>query len=322
MIYSAFGLSLEADWPIPGLLPHANSSRPDISVRLEHEVAGHAGGEQLYDASEDDGADVPALRVWTTSGSYRLRYADGTQFIVDRGGQLIRVIVAGSTLEDAATYLLGPVLGFAMRLRGTACLHASVVAIDGEAIAIAGPAGAGKSTTAACFAAMGYPVLSDDIAALADRGGMIHVEPAYPQLRLWPDSVAMLYGEPDALPRLTPTWDKRGLLLSERRAFQRHSLPLGAVYVLDEIPVGAEPVVDDLSGSACLLALLANTYVGYLLDRAMRHQEFEGLSRLASTTPVRRLTRPVASVSPVAVCQRILEDCESLRSTTVNTIRR
>lgn len=315
MNYSAFGLSLAADWPIPGLLRQPHASRPDISVRLERLVECDAAGEQPYYSSEHDGDGVPALQVWKTAGYYRLRYADGTQFVVERNGEHVRVIVAaGSTLEDAATYLLGPVLGFAMRLRGTTCLHASVVAIGGEAIALAGPAGAGKSTTAACFSAMGFPVLSDDIAALAERAGTIHVEPAYPQIRLWPDSVAMLYGAPDALPRLTPTWDKRGLLLSRRRAFQEQSLPLRAVYVLGEVRAGAGPIVEDVSGSASLLVLLANAYVGYLLDRAMRHHEFESLARLAATVPVRRVVRPVEPVAPGAICLSILDDCDRLRS--------
>ena len=53
--------------------------------------------------------------------------------------------------------------------------------------------------------------------ALVEYDGRVHVQPAYPQLRLWPDSVAMLYGAPDVLPPLTPTWDKRALALTGRQ---------------------------------------------------------------------------------------------------------
>ena len=42
-------------------------------------------------------------------------------------------------------------MGFVMLLRGIVCLHASAIAIDDEAIALLGPAGSGKSTTAAAF---------------------------------------------------------------------------------------------------------------------------------------------------------------------------
>ena len=120
-----------------------------------------------------------------------------------------------STLEDAATYLLGPVLGFVLRLRGITCLHASAVAVGDRAIALMGPANAGKSTTAAGFSRMGFPVLADDIVALSEPDEILRVQPAYPQLRLWPESAAFLYGSADALPRLTPTWDKRALDLTQ-----------------------------------------------------------------------------------------------------------
>jgi hypothetical protein len=313
VIYSAFGLSLAADWRIPGLLQQVDPSPPDICIQLEPRLAGHdaAAGENLYYRSGDEAPGVPTLQVWTTSAGYRLEYADGTQFILDKAGREVRVFVAaGSTPEDAATYLLGPVLGFAMRLRGITCLHASVMTVGDEAIAIAGPAGAGKSTAAAHFSTMGHAVLSDDVAALAERNGAIHVEPAYPQIRLWPDAVAMLYGAAEALPPLTPTWDKRWLCLSQARAFQQNALPLGAVYVLGDHHDGTEPIIDEVSGSACLLALLANTYVGYLLNPKMRQQEFEMLSRVAATVPVRRVVRPIVAMTPRALCSTILEDCE------------
>lgn len=316
MLYSVFGLSLAADWPIAGLIPQAVPSRPDIRVWLHQRPAfSDPDGtvEEPYYVSDDAEAAVPALQVWKTAdGAYfRLRYADDTQFLVARTGDEVRALSpGGSTLEDTATYLLGPILGFAMRLRGVTCLHASVVAVGGAAIAIAGPPGAGKSTAAAYFSAMGHAVLADDIAALAEHDGTVHVQPAYPQLRLWPDSVAMLYGAADALPRLTPTWDKRALVLSRPGAFQQRSLPLRAVYVLGEQPDYPEPAIEDVSGAERLRVLLANTYVGYLLDRTMRHQEFESLARLASSVPVRRLIRPGSSTTVAAICARILEDCE------------
>jgi hypothetical protein len=324
-LYSAFGLSLAANWSIPGLIPRAILSRADLSV-LRHEqptFADDEAGEQLYYVSDEAEAGVPALQVWEAAdgASFRLRYADATEFLVARTGREIRVIIpAASTPEDTATYLLGPILGFAMRLRGITCLHASVVAVGGSAIAIAGPAGAGKSTAAACFAAMGIPVLADDIAALVEDDGTVNAQPAYPQLRLWPDSVAMLYGTPDALPRLTPTWDKRALLLSEPGAFGQRSLPLRAVYVLGEQRDHPQTAIEDVSGAQRLLALLSNTYVGYLLDAAMRRQEFESLVRLATAVPVRRLLRPSGSRDVAALCARLLEDCERLRCTALPTM--
>ena len=104
------------------------------------------------------------------------------------------------TIEDMATYLLGPVLGLLLRLRGVTCLHASAVAFGETAVAFVGSEGAGKSTTAAALARRGHAILSDDIVALAEHNGSFFVHPAYPYLCLWPESVESLYGSAEALP--------------------------------------------------------------------------------------------------------------------------
>lgn len=319
MLYSVFGLTLGADRPIPGLIPQAAVARTATRIWLDavsvppevrtlHEDVWYVGGQ-------GEGGS-PGLRVWRLAGGvyFRLQYGDGTEFLVDGAGARIWASwLEPLTLEDTATYLLGPVLGFVLRLRGITCLHASAVAVGGRAIVLLGPAEAGKSTTAAALCRMGYPVLTDDVAALVDRDGTIHVEPAYPQLRLWPDSVAMLYGAADALPRLTPNWDKRALDLTHNGyRFQHQPLPLAAIYLLAERSTDAEVRVEGLQGRERLLALLANTYVSYLLDSAMRAQELAVLGRLASGVPVRRVVPPAQPNGLTPLCTRILEDVQAL----------
>ena len=142
----------------------------------------------------------PTLVVWERARGevFELEYAEGATFVVDGLGTEVWASWSEAlTVDDAATYLLGPVLGFLLRLRGTVCLHASGVVVGDRAIALLGPAEAGKSTTAAAFAKLGYPVLSDDLLALSDTGGTWVVEAGYPGLRLWPDSVGPLLAHDD-----------------------------------------------------------------------------------------------------------------------------
>ena len=87
------------------------------------------------------------------------------------------------SLEDVAPYLLGQALGLAQRLRGTVCLHASGIVLSEGAIAIVGPQGAGKSTTAAAFLRLGYPVLADDVVPVIQNGGTFYARGAHP--RMW-----------------------------------------------------------------------------------------------------------------------------------------
>ena len=185
------------------------------------------------------------MRVARLAGGayFGLFYSDGARFAVDREGRDVWADwPEGYALEDAATYLVGPVLGFVLRLRGITPLHASAIAVEDQAIAFVGVPGAGKSTTAAAFAHRGFAVLSDDVVALEDGQNHFLVAPGYPRVNLWPDSVRALLGSEDALPLITPTWGKHYLPLDQKgRRFQSKQLPLGAVYFLGE----RDPEFDD-----------------------------------------------------------------------------
>ena len=101
----------------------------------------------------------------------RLRYADGCEYHVDAAGTRVACTwPAHFTVEDAATYLLGPVFGLVLRLRGIPSLHASAVALGDRSVAMCGPAGTGKSTTAAALAARGRPAAGGRRPRPADGG--------------------------------------------------------------------------------------------------------------------------------------------------------
>jgi hypothetical protein len=226
-----------------------------------------------------------------------------------------------ATIDDTATYLLGPVMGFVLLLRGMHSLHASTVAVGGKAIALVGPAGAGKSTTAAAFTRLGCRVLSEDVAALAPRDGDFYVQPAYPCIRLWPESVDALFGAPDALPLLTPNWDKRYLDLDNgSHQFQQDPLPLAAVYVFGERSGDrAAPRVEAILPNTAMIELTGNAYVPYLKDKAARAQEFELLRQIVASVPVRRVIPHADPRHIDRLCEVILDDFGGLNTSRVST---
>ncbi len=326
--YSVYGLRLCANQAIPGLVPIPPAQGIDVQVWLNVRPAWLSDllkeSQPIWGTGRSrDKRGEPTLKVWKPEGGeyFRLLYQDGTEFVVDRKGtQVWADWSAAATIDDTATYLLGPILGFALRLRGVTCLHASAVVVGDRAIALLGPPGAGKSTTAAAFARLGYPILSDDVVALADQCRTFLVQPAYPRLRLWPSSVQFLYGSSDALPRITPAdgssawWDKRHLDLSENGyRFQQEPVPLAAIYSLSERhPDRAAACVEEVLAPDGLITLVANTYTNYLLDMAMRAEEFELLGRIMAGVPLRRVCPTTDPASLPQLCELILDDVQAL----------
>jgi hypothetical protein len=321
--YSVFGLLLRTNLPLPRLAPAGNSAAaPDVEIQLG--ISPYDNGEIPSDPEEikyassylDPGGN-PALRIWQIAGGkfLRLEYYDGVQFWMDRNGKRVWACWSeASSLEDAASYLLGPVLGLLLRYRGVICLHASAVAIADHAVAFVGAEGAGKSTTAAVFAGNGYAVLSDDVVALVEAGGTFHVLPAYPHVSLWPDSVKLLYGSSDALPRFTPNWEKRCLGLGmEGPQFEERTLPLGAIYILGNRTAKPAPRVEEMSAQTALMALVANTFATNILDQEMRAKEFEFLGRLVSNVEVRRIIPHEDAHQLVKLCHLVSEDSQRYR---------
>jgi hypothetical protein len=205
-------------------------------------------------------------------------------------------------------------MGFVLRLRGIACLHASAIAIGDSAIALLGFAGAGKSTLAAAFGCSGFSVLSDDIVALTEEEDRFLVQPGYPRVNLWPDSVGWLFGSENVLPSITPTWDKRFLRLDQAGyRFATEPLPLRAIYVLDERQRDLTvPVIEEVEGGVAFITLVANTYVNYLLDRDMRSREFDVLGRVLANISVRRLRLTTNPSALRDLCKLIADDTTQL----------
>ncbi len=116
---------------------------------------------------------MPSLRMGlpeSAGAHFGFFYSDGVRFAVEREGREIwGDWPDGYSLEDACTYLIGPVIAFALRLRGVVSLHASAISVGDQSIALMGVPGAGKSTTAAAFALLGFPILSDDVVVLEDQ---------------------------------------------------------------------------------------------------------------------------------------------------------
>lgn len=282
--YRIYGIVIESNRSIAGALeapsgvPHQTrvvfGSLPDVAH-------GEDGWVVRYATPRADADPNLVFARHAEAGCYRFRYRDGTCFVLSSDGtRLWASWPPALTLADTVVYLQGAVLGFLRRVLGGTCLHASAVAVDGQAVGLLGPEGAGKSTLAGAFVKQHWPALTDDVLALeGERNGQLLVQPGYPRLRLWPDPAVAGTRE---LPRLTPNWDKRYLEL-EPHLFAADPMPLGLLVVLSARRDRWS--LRRVSPRRALMALVANSHGNYLLSAQQRQAEFEVLAGIARATP-------------------------------------
>lgn len=319
--YSVFGLTLQCSSPLPHLDAQETTEGEILEVELGSVPRGLLAPAEkwrtIFESGQLDDRGEPLLRFsrHREDDVFRFSYCDGTEFFIERAGARIWARwTPPSTLEDAATYLLGPVLGFVLRLRGMIALHASAVVIDDRAVAFAGPQGAGKSTLAAAFAQLGYPVLTDDVTALKPSAGELLAQTDCSLVRLWPESSEMLCGSVEALPRLAESWEKRFLdLAGHGYAKARRPRPLAAVYLLDGDPVAEEPPrIESVGGRDGLMALIANSYANLLLDAEMLASELDLFAVLLERLSIRRVHQPMRRMRPEELCDSLAADFRRL----------
>ncbi len=224
--------------------------------------------------------DETPYRLERAGDAFMLTYPDQTRFVITRN-ELSMEWAAPFDFEDACTYLLGGALSLLVRLRGAACLHASSVTLRGRTVAFAGPSGAGKSTLVAALVRRGATLVSEDVLPLIRGNGEILAVPTHCGIRLWPAAVELLTGDREAMPPISPSWDKRAMV-AEQVASSPTPLHTVLVFVDRDEP---------LTPAAAAMHLVANSYRPEMLDGPMRRHEFEIFTEVATSLTVRTFAR-------------------------------
>lgn len=201
--------------------PYVEGSEPDLSIRLcavppLPNEDGHA-----FIHSEMDGE----LRFFSRAEG-RFVYCAGREILLDPVPEM-----APSALR---LYILGAGLNIALFQRGLWVFHASVVCIEGKAVAFLGHPHAGKTTMAATLHRRGHTLLSDDVLAIRMTEDGPLALPGFPRFKLWPDSAEALGVEAETLPRIKEDMDKRSCAVARR--FREEPAPLVRMYILGEGP--------------------------------------------------------------------------------------
>ena len=273
--YTLHGLRLSSELPFPEL--RISEGEPQITLRLAP-----VGVERPVGVESDSwflGSPHDTTIVWRNFGALRVR-----------GGEEIRV----DPLPDVdprwlRSVLLGQAFSLVLSQRGLFPLHAGTVVFGDRAVALAGEAGAGKSTLCATLVERGHPFLSDDVTGLELAEERVLARPGVPRQKLTPQAVRALGIDPAELSELAANEAKRARRVPTER--QGGAAPLAGIFVLE---TGPTVEIEPLTGARAFAALTRHHHRADNMLASVGAQE--GMTRcaeLARRVPVLRLSRPI-----------------------------
>jgi hypothetical protein len=181
---TAFGLSIEADFSIPGLPPRAGDL-PIAALTLADDAdlarawRGTEGrvmriGEQHFGREEPDRFIDADPEI-----GYRLFARYFGSCLVSRDGARLLCVPPPVASWRWQRFLVGRCLPLAAMLRGYEVLHAGAVEIGGGVVAVVGPSGAGKSSLTVHLVLQGANFFTDDVLVLEEREDQLVAHPGF-----------------------------------------------------------------------------------------------------------------------------------------------
>jgi hypothetical protein len=302
-LYRIHGLLVESEIGLQAA--EADAEAPDYRVRVGPPVDCPPSPPpgRLLGGFGDDGFGYWVAEDPREPGRWTVRYAGICQAALDRERRTMTV--HGAIDGDPGMvpiFLEGSLLAHVLAAEGLLALHASAVERGGEALAIVGPSGMGKSTLAALFCAAGAQLVADDALRVDVVGEGAICFPGSRRLRL--RSAAAEVGRAIEGAALADTVDGRTAV--RPATLVDGPLPLRAALIPEPSRQATELEVRRLGHIEAVRELLS-------YPRLTRWQASEQIGRLfrltadvAAAVPVYRATVPWGPPFPPGLAEELL----------------
>lgn len=297
-MYKAFGFYVVSDIKFPEL--------PRLSEAGGHALASTASqidrSTNTITIAEADltslwmQQSLPTSDFVITNRSVIFRVPKVAIYLVEDGCSIKYTPLQDADEDEMRIFLLGTCMGAILMQRKIVPLHGSAVVINDKAYAFIGHSGAGKSTLAAAFLQRGYKLLSDDvIPVVLNNMGTPEVIPAYPQQKLWLQSVRHFNMSEHTLRPIVKRETKFAIPVMSRFATQR--FPLEGVFELTKSNKTAIHI-DGINKLNQLHILYYHTYRQFMLQPSgLLQWHFETSTIMTKHIQMYQLQRPIERFS-------------------------
>jgi len=296
--YYAYGLKLKSALELPELVSYDGTDF-DVEIKLENLARSPLTNLESYWFC----CDLNPEGLW-------LYWQGIGTMLVSQGKKISLQPIKDVDIARMRLFILGAALGAILHQREYIVLHASAVAIDASAVVFTAPKGEGKSTMTGTLYARGHQFIADDVVAIDfSNPQRPMVFPAFPQLKLWPDSATQIGRDPDSLPKLIDRLEKREYLFED---FSLKPVPLKQIFVLG---TDSAIAIKPFKPQEMILMLLKNLYVSRFGSTLLSPQDpkyFFQLTDLAKQVGVAKLLRPRSLTMVVEVAEAVEEYLEYL----------
>ena len=286
--YYAFGLNIESEFELPELLKKDMNSPADVIIKKGK-------------------VDIQEHQSWFygTTSKFKLNIKDVGYYEIIDGKQMI-IEPLQDNLDKIRVFLLGSAMGALLFQRGILPIHGSAIKVNNEVFVFSGHSGAGKSTLAQAFIQEGYQLMSDDVVAVEKiDSDSIFIHPAYPQQKLWSQSLDMYKIEDKNLKQIWEGEDK--YRLSVNHAFSHQALSFTTLVQLNVSDQVDKLQVKEVHGAEKLKILIDETYRNFFaIEMGIQKFHFQLCSLIANQVKVLKLTRPIEGYSPKEMVNRII----------------
>lgn len=295
MTYTAFGFHVSSDIVLPELQVLSEGA-DKIDIKIE---AGDVS--QLW-------ADSVKLNSYTSiSEDMVMFYIPETAIYSIRDGkEIVYTPLEGCSDDANRLYLLGSCMGALLMQREILPLHGSAIEINGKAYGIVGDSGAGKSTLASAFLREGYRLISDDVIPVTICNGVPMVTPAYPQQKLWLESLTHFGMGSEGLRPIIDRETKFAIPVQSQ--FVTKSLPLAGVFELVKTENDHLEFLP-VTNLQRLHTLFYHTYRNFLVEpMGLMEWHFNLTAAFANKIELFQVRRPVSHFTAPEIASLILSE--------------